>query len=385
MKLRFAQRLPGPTSPNQLSQLAADCQAKGMRLFDLMETNPTRAGFRYPPEAAIGEALRQPEILRYEPSALGLATARKAVATYYAERGWRLPPEHILLTASTSEAYGLLFQLLGYPGEEILYPVPGYPLVPDLAALTGLQAVPYPLHWKEDKLRWEVDFPQLDYSYSERTRAVVVVSPNNPTGQVCVPDQARLETWAGVHHLPIILDEVFYDYPGRSTPAHAQPGVEVLTFVLNGLSKICGLPQWKLGWIAVFGPEQLVSESISALERLYDSWLSVGTPVQVAAPTLLAGRDFLQRQIQDRLQHNEQWLQNWCHRSGRFRLLPRDGGWTALLCCPPGTDPEEICRHWLQTQGLVVHPGYYYDLLHPAVLALSLLTPPQDLQRLADI
>ncbi|MDX2110098.1 MAG: pyridoxal phosphate-dependent aminotransferase [Verrucomicrobiota bacterium] len=379
----FGNRVEWSGEENPLTDAVNQRRKIGGIIYDLIETNPTAAGFVYD-EAAIMEAFANPAALRYEPTARGLLCAREAVSRYYAERGWSMPADRILLTASTSEAYALLFKLLAKPGYEVLYPTPGYPLVEFLAQFEGLVAVRYRLTFSQNAQTWRIDFDRLAAAISVRTRALVVISPSNPTGNYLhAEDYDLLEELAAEHGFALIVDEVFYDFPAAGATRTREPRRKALTFVLNGLSKVCGLPQMKLGWVAVYGPLHLVYDALARLEYIADFYLSAGAPVQHAAGALLNTRHDLQRQINARLTTNDTFLRELCTQYPQhITLLPREGGWCSLIRCDDGLYGDMRSHRWLKYNGVLTHPAYYYDLRDDGLTVLSLLTPPDTFMKL---
>ena len=339
-------------------------------MLDLTESNPTRAGFSYPRE--IATALADERALRYDPSPRGLVPAREAVARYYAERGREISPEKILLTASTSEAYAYLFKLLCDPGDEILAPRPSYPLFEFLAALESVVVRQYPLRYDG---AWHVDFAELERMISARTRAIVVVNPNNPTGSFLKEDEwSRLREVA--RGIPVLADEVFADYAFRTPLADAQGSDrnrdrQEAEFTMSGLSKIAGLPQMKLGWIVVED-----ARAMERLELIADTYLSVATPVQVALPKLLELSKSVREQIQARTRANLDEMRRVFHNSA-VQVLDVEGGWTAVLHVPRVRSEQEWTMLLLGERDVLVQPGYFYDFESEAFLVLSLLTPPE--------
>lgn len=327
-------------------------------LLDLTQSNPTVAGIRYPP--GLLDALGDPAASVYDPDPAGSLNAREAVVRYY---DGRIPPDRVLLTASTSEAYSWLFKLLCDPGDEILVPRPSYPLFEFLANLENVSVVHYPMHFQEG---WFIDLDALKQAITARTRAIVFVHPNNPTGSFLKPHEYQFLAGLG---LPLIIDEVFLDYPfGPPVPTLATKN-DVLTFTLSGLSKVCGLPQIKLGWMVVGGPETTRHDAWVRLELIADTFLSVSTPAQVALPRLLEARHDVQLQIRNRTRLNLDLLRAGC-------LLEPEGGWSATLRVPRIRTEEEWVLHLIQDWGVLVHPGFYYDFDSEAYLILSLLTEP---------
>ncbi len=375
----FSSRLPWHLRPNRLSVLLETKRRAGAAILDLTQSNPTLAGLNYPGEGILG-ASADPRSLRYEPSPSGMALAREAVAGYYAARGQEVGPDRIVLTASTSEAYSYLFKLLADPGDEILVPRPSYPLFAHLAELDAVRAVPYPLFYQSG---WRVDFDKLRHAVSERTRAIVVVNPNNPTGSFLKREElATLVALCGEQDLAILSDEVFSDYAFAPDPERAESlsGVaEVPVFCLSGLSKVCGLPQMKVGWIAMGGPAASREDSRENLELIADTYLSVATPAQHALPRLLALGAGIRRQIQDRARQNLQFLRA-ALKNTACNALEVEGGWYAILQVPRTRSEEEWCLELLERDDLLVQPGYFYDFDAEAYLVLSLLTLPETFQ-----
>lgn len=379
--MSFSSRIKWSLEANRLTQLLAEKRHAGVCLFDLTEANPTRAGFAFP-EAEILAALANPAALRYEPEARGLPHAREAVANYYRERGFAVDPERIHLTASTSEAYAYLFKLLTDQGDEVLIPQPSYPLFEFLAALEGVVLRPYELEYVHPG-GWRMDFASLAQSLNARTRAVMLVNPNNPTGSfVKRGELAQLNELCAQHDLALIVDEVFGDYGLGDDERRAASLVEnegALTFVLSGFSKILALPQMKLGWIVTNGPDVLRDEARERLDLIADTFLSVSAPVQHAAAQLLALRAPLQRQILDRARENLTWLAARLIDSP-CRLLTVEGGWYATLEIPRLRPEEDVVLRLLAEDDVLVHPGYFFDFAREAFLVVSLLPPPATFQ-----
>ncbi len=375
---RFSSRLPWPLDPSPLARALEKRRASGAPVLDLTETNPTRTGLDID-AAEILPALADPASLVYEPDPRGMAAARRAVAAYYAGHGSAVDPDSIFLTAGTSESYALLFKLLADPGDEVLVPRPCYPLFEHLTALENLRARSYPL--RLDGAGWKVDAEALAAAAGPRTRAVIAVHPNNPTGSFLrAGDRGRLTSLCAERGAALIVDEVFLDYPapGFEDAASSLAGeAEALTFVLSGLSKVAALPQLKLGWILVSGPAALASEAAARLEFLTDAYLSVNTPVQLAAGRILAGADRTRARIRDRLARNGASLADACSSVPALRALPREGGWYGVIALPADRDEDETVRDLLDRAGVWVHPGYFYDFEDPA-LVVSLLLEPEN-------
>jgi aspartate/methionine/tyrosine aminotransferase len=373
----FSERTRWDLRPNRLAERLAAKRAAGARLLDLTESNPTRVGLPYPGDLLA--ALAGAEVRRYEPAPFGLAAAREAVAADFARRGVPLDPGRIVLSASTSEAYAFLFKLLCDPGDEVLVPRPGYPLFDFLAALESVRVRPYPLAHDG---AWHPDVAALRAALGPRTRAVVVVSPHNPTGHCLKCDERdALEALCVGRGLALVSDEVFADYTFRDDPRRtgsvARDG-PALAFTMGGLSKSCGLPQLKLAWTAVTGPEPLRRDALARLEVVADTYLSVSTPVQVAAPGLLARRAELASPIRARLRANLDALRAAIGPASPATLLEPEGGWSAVLRVPATLTEEQRVTRLLEERDVLVHPGYFFDFPREAFLVLSLLTPESD-------
>jgi len=358
----FSRRLPWALDTNPLTKLAEEKRVAGTPVLDLTESNPTRAGIEYP-RGELFSALADPRALQYNPTATGLAEAREAVSAYY---GGRIPAVQILLTASTSEAYGYLFKLLADPGDELLVPRPSYPLFEFLAALESVKIVPYRLEYDHG---WFIDLPNLRSQITPRTRAIVLVNPNNPTGSFLKRSELQgLNEICAEHDLALISDEVFADYalrPDGERIACVAESAAVLAFSLSGLSKVAGLPQLKLGWIAANGPGH--RQALDRLELIADTYLSVSTPVQYAAARLLAARTEIQLQIRARARANLATLAG--------RALEMEGGWYATVRVPRTRSEEEWVLYLLSQHNVLVQPGYFFDFESEAFLVVSLLTP----------
>lgn len=365
----FSSRLPARLRPSVLSQAASRARAAGTVRFDLTETNPTAVGLAYPP--AIVDALANADALTYQPAALGTAGARRAVAA--AAYPAPLDPDRIMLTASTSEAYSFLFKLLCDPGDDVLVPHPSYPLFDLLTTLDGVHPSPYRL---DAAGGWCLDRSSLEHAVSAATRAVLIVSPNNPTGSmVRRADREWLVGFARDRGLAVISDEVFADYP---LAPHADVTTlrgerRVLTFTLGGLSKSAGLPQMKLAWTVVSGPDDLVGPALERLEIVADSYLSVSTPVQLAAAHLLQSGVTVRAAIHARLRQNLDTLRDVVRCAPAVTLHQPDGGWSAVLRVPAILSEEEWVLSLLGSHGVLAHPGYFFDLDAGVHLVISLL------------
>ena len=369
----FSSRTPADLTLNRLAEALKAARADGRSILDLTESNPTRAGFDYP-----GDLLRllaDSRGLMYTPSPFGLVEARAAVAHDYERRGVDVSPLRIALTASTSEAYGCLFKLLTDAGDEVLIPRPSYPLFDHLASLDRVTARPYDLDPDAD---WRIDFESLEAAVTPRTRAILVVSPNNPTGSFVKSDELeRLAALAAAHDLALVADEVFADYEltrgARTSAGRVMERRGALTFSLGGLSKSVGLPQLKLAWIAVGGPARLVRAALERLEVICDTYLSVSTPVQMAAAELLERGVCVREQIARRVSANYQRLRERAASIPACRVLAGEGGWSAVLELPSLESEEALVLNLLQNEGVLAHPGYFFDFPRESYLVVSLL------------
>jgi aspartate/methionine/tyrosine aminotransferase len=373
----FSARTRWDLTANRLAALAEARRAAGALIIDLTQSNPTQAGIPYP--ADLLQPLSDPSGLRYEPSPFGLRAAREAVAADYRRRGAEVAPEHVVLTASSSEAYGFLFKLLCDPGDTVLVPRPSYPLFEYLAGLESVTVEPYPLRYDGE---WHVDLPALARAVMPRTRAIVIVSPNNPTGSFVKSGEAdRIGEIAAAAGAAVVSDEVFADYGFRADTRRvdclAGRG-PALVFCLGGISKSCGLPQLKLGWIAASGPADLRDDALARLEVVADTYLSIGTPVQRALPELLARRAPLQASIAARTAGNLDLLRRRIAAPCPVTLLEPEGGWYATLQVPATATEEEHVTRLLEEDGVLVHPGYFFDFPREAYLVVSLLPPPEE-------
>ena len=371
----FSDRTNWKLTRNRLTEALEEVRSSGARVLDLTISNPTRAGLRYD-DHTILNSLASPHAMDYDPQPKGLLSAREAVAAYYqAQHGIRsLDPERVILTTSTSEGYSFVFRLLCNPGDELLVPKPSYPLFEFLADLQDVKLVPYPLIYDHG---WQMDFPSLQSAVSERTRGVVVVHPNNPTGSYVHPqEQEALNRFCREHRLAVIADEVFLDYahdraPHRSFVANQ----DVLSFTLSGVSKISALPQMKVAWIATSGPAAEVEAAQARLEVIADTYLSMNAPIQWAVPVLLDQRKSIQRQLLDRVLGNLAELDSQLAAQKSCQRLSVEGGWYAVLRVPVTQTDEELAVNLLRRKSVLAHPGHFYDFPSDGYLVLSLITP----------
>jgi aspartate/methionine/tyrosine aminotransferase len=380
----FASRTNWRLETNRLTRALEEHRRSGKELFDLTASNPTTCGFAYP-EREILAALTDPRGLVYRPESKGLREAREAVAEYYAGRAGfsgsvaRVDPERILLSSGTSEAYSHIFRLLCEAGDEILVPAPSYPLFEFLADLADIRLVPYPLLYDHG---WQIDFASLRAALTPRSRAVLVVHPNNPTGSFVKPrEAAELAKICAAREMAIVADEVFLDYASSATTAHTFALSDAaLTFTLSGLSKISLLPQMKLAWTVVSGPDALVQSAIDRLEIIADTYLSPSTPVQLALPKFLSLRHALQAQLQQRISANLSVLDSLLRESKSLARLDREGGWYAILRVPVTATDDDLSVALLERCSVLVHPGHFFNFEREGFLVLSLITPKQEFQ-----
>ena len=369
-------RLPADLAPNRLTDAVARRRAGGSGLVDLTESNPTRAGLAYPPDLLA--PLASAAALAYAPQPFGVVSAREAVVADYARRGVATTTDRVCLAASTSEAYAWLFKLLCDPGDRVLVPRPSYPLFEHLTALECVEASPYELDLHG---HWRIDVDALARQIDERTKAVLVVSPNNPTGSVI--DRAELDALAAVcaaHDLVLIGDEVFADYrlDGEAPAPSVIDQAQAVAVSLGGLSKSVGLPQVKVAWMAVGGPAEAAGRVMAGLEIIADTFLSVSTPAQVALPELLARGTVVRDEIRGRTARNLAALAAAVAAVPAVTLLPPAGGWCAVLQVPSMRHEEALVLTLVEQDGVLVHPGYFFDFPREAFLVVSLLVAPDN-------
>ncbi len=365
--MKLSRRFTWEARPNALATARAEVEASGRRLLDLTRSNPTSAGIPYPPDLLAG--LADPRALRYEPSAAGLRLAREAVAEYYQDHGAAVHPDQVMLTASTSEAYQYLFKLMTDPGDEILVPRPSYPLFDFLAGMEFVAAVPY-ANALADPCNLATD----------RTKALITVHPNNPTGEYLPAAKIRsLVSHCAALGIGLIADEVFLDYGLlNGQPETFAKNAVGHTFVLSGLSKICGLPQMKLGWMVLAGDH--APDVRERLELIADTYLSVSAPIQWASIDWLRRRDEIQAPIRHRLQTNSRLLQQKL-RSSPLLYQPPEGGWSAVVQLPGTVDEEVLVLRMLREHSVLIQPGYFYDFDGVPRVVISLLSSPEDLDQ----
>ncbi len=378
----FSTRLPKRLTTNRLARAQGSLRSAGVDVADLTESNPTRVGLRYPPDL-LG-ALGGPGSLTYAPEPLGMGCAREAVAAYLRRHSLDVESSRIVLTSGTSEAYSILFKLLCDPGQDVAVPRPSYPLFEYLTRLEAIQTTPYRLEFHG---RWAIDLEGLLAAITKRTRAVLIVSPNNPTGSFATATELEeVSALCRQHGLALIVDEVFGVYPLESPvrgPSVLDRPAEVLTFVLGGLSKAVGLPQLKVGWTIVAGPDELVDAALERLSVICDTYLSVSTPVQQAVGDLLDRGSELTTQIAERVRHNYACLQRLVLKQPATTLLPAEGGWYAVVQVPSTRSEEALTLGLLEREHILVHPGFFFDFPREAFLVLSLLPDPTLFERSA--
>ncbi len=372
----FAKRTNWNLGVNRLSAALAAHRAAGKPLIDMTASNPTECGFQYDEEAILS-ALRNPEALNYEPNPRGLEVARSAVAKYYAEHGAAISSEDIFLTTSTSEAYSYVFRTICDPEDELLIPEPSYPLFEFLADIQDVRLVRYPLVYDYG---WQIDFHALENAITPRTRGVIVVHPNNPTGHFCKPGEIRkLNEFCARREIAIIADEVFLDFALKETqPVTFAANAGALTFTMSGLSKICGLPQMKAAWLIVSGPDPRKPEALARLEVIADTYLSMNAPIQWAMPVLLKQREMFQNQVLARVRENLTELDKQLAVQKSCSRLEVEGGWNAVIRVPVKAADEDLAIELLESKGVCVHPGHFYDFPSEGYLVVSLITPENE-------
>jgi alanine-synthesizing transaminase len=369
----FSNRTAWNLESNPLSKALAERIASGKPVIDLTESNPTKCGFYFEAEQILG-ALSHPASLQYDPLPQGLLPARNAVADYYRARGCAVNVDDIFLTTSTSEAYSFLFRTLCNPGDELLIPQPGYPLFNFLADIQDVTTVRYPLIYDYG---WQIDFHALQRAVTPRTRGIIVVNPNNPTGHFCsADDMNRLNQLCLERELALIADEVFLDFSvGEDVLPSFASNNNALTFTMSGLSKISGLPQMKVAWLISTGPQALKQQAVARLEMLADTYLSMNTPMQLALPVLLELRQKFQQQCMERTRNNLAQLNKLLSTQKLCTRLDLEGGWYAILKVPVTGSDEELALELLNTRGVYIHPGHFYDFPADGYLVVSLITP----------
>jgi len=372
----FSDRTSWNLATNRLAEALARHRVKGKSLFDLTVSNPTECGFVYDNDAIL-RALSNPAATIYQPEPRGLATARSAISEYYAARGCDVPVEDILLTTSTSEAYSFIFRLLCNPGDELLIPAPSYPLFDFLADIQDIKLIRYPLFYDHG---WEIDFHAMEQAITPRTRGVIVVHPNNPTGHYTnLAAMKRLNEICSTKNLAIVADEVFLDF-SLTQELHLSFAAnrEALTFTMSGLSKIAGLPQMKAAWLVTSGPERLKSQTCARLDVIADAYLSMNAPIQLAVPSFLQHRAGFQEQLIARVRDNLRELDRQIAAQDSCSRLEVEGGWYVVVRVPATRPDEDLAVDLLESSGVYIHPGHFYDFPSDGYLVASLITPERD-------
>jgi len=381
LSLMFSRRTDWKLTPNRFTLAQRELKAAGVEVIDLTVSNPTQADLHYDAEAVL-TAFVNPAVMAYDPQPKGLRSAREAVAAYYREQHeeFDVDPESVVLTTSTSEGYSYVFRLLCNPEDEILVPKPSYPLFEFLADLQDVKLVPYPLLYDHG---WQIDFPSLYKSVNHHTRAVVVVHPNNPTGSyVSAQEQKELNDFCCEYNLSLVVDEVFLDYAHDGAPRQTfATNHDTLTFTLSGVSKVSALPQMKLAWIVASGPAEQVTAAMARLEIVADTYLSMSTPMQLAAPVLLDQRTNIQPLLLDRVRDNLAELDRQLAGQQTCARLVLEGGWYAVLRVPATQSDEDLAVDILRKVNVLVHPGHFYDFASDGHLVVSLITPPSHFRK----
>jgi alanine-synthesizing transaminase len=378
----FARRTSWNLATNRYSETLEAHRRAGRELLDLTASNPTNIGLHYREDDLL-RALANGEALRYDPQPKGLLAAREAIAAYYAEHAAKISPDDLILTTSTSEAYSFLFRLLCDPGDAVLVPTPSYPLFDFLADIQDVKLFPYELVYDHG---WQIEVMSLFNAINRaqaagaRCRAILAVHPNNPTGSYLKARELELlNNVCAENDMAIIADEVFLDYSLSSNlPLTFAANDDALTFTLSGLSKIAGLPQMKVAWIAASGPPTLKQDALARLEVIADTYLSMNAPIQLALPPMLDGLKNIQPQLLERVRTNLAELdaqlsaQKLCHR------LEVEGGWYAILRVPARGSDEDLAIALLEQQNVLIQPGHFYDFAAEGHLIVSLITPLAD-------
>jgi alanine-synthesizing transaminase len=364
------------TSP--LYTIVQKMRAEGMSILDLTESNPTKCGLQYPVDSLIPDSALKKSV-EYEPDPKGLIDARRAIAQWYGRQGVSVDPSCIVLTSGTSEAYSFLLKLLCNPHDAIAVPKPGYPLFDYLARLHDVNCHQYRLAYDGE---WHIDQHSLDDAISGNARAIVLIHPNNPTGSfVKIQERDDLLKTSRGRGIPLIVDEVFGSFAFARDESRAESFAgtqETLTFTVNGISKLIGLPQLKLAWIVVSGPPDLCSDALERLEIISDTFLSVGTPAQHALASLLEGSDTANNRIKERVRANWIFLSNALPSDSPASIFECEGAWNAILRLPATQSDEDWATELLRSQYVLTHPGRLFDCEAPACIVVSLLLLPAE-------
>lgn len=372
----FANRTNWNLTPNRLAEALVKQRQSGKALLDLSASNPTECGFQYASHA-IMRALCSPRTIEYRPEPKGVEVARRAVSSYYAERHSKVSPEKIFLTTSTSEGYSFIFRLICDAGDDLLVPTPSYPLFDFLAEIQDVRLKRYPLIYDHG---WQIDLHELEQTVTERTRGIIVVNPNNPTGHFLkAGEMTTINRLCAERDMAIIADEVFLDFSlTPEAPLSFAASQEALTFTLSGISKISGLPQMKLAWMVVGGPERLKEQAVERLELIADTYLSMNAPIQLAAPVFLEMRHGFQQQVMQRVRANLAEMDRQLGAQQHCSRLSVEGGWYAVLRVPATRSDEDLALELLEEKNVYVHPGHFYDFQQEGQMVVSLITPEAD-------
>ena len=379
MQSFFARRTSWNLATNRYSEALEAHRRAGRELLDLAASNPTNIGLHYREDELL-RALTNREALRYDPKPKGLLAAREAIAAYYAEHAAKISPDDLILTTSTSEAYSFLFRLLCDPGDAVLVPTPSYPLFDFLADIQDVKLFPYELVYDHG---WQIEvmslFNAVDRAQAAgaRCRAVLAVNPNNPTGSYLKPrEQELLNNVCAENEMAIIADEVFLDYSlAARSPLTFASNDDTLTFTLSGLSKIAGLPQMKVAWIAASGPPALKQDALARLDVIADTYLSMNAPLQLALPAMLDERETIQPQLLERVRTNLAELDSQLSGQKLCQRLEVEGGWYAILRVPARGSDEDLAIALLEQENVLIQPGHFYDFAADGHLVVSLITP----------
>ncbi|PJZ78257.1 pyridoxal phosphate-dependent aminotransferase [Leptospira neocaledonica] len=352
---RFSDRFEFIPGENDLYSLLESFKRSEQDWIDLTVSNPTKVGLVYPREAIL-HSIEKPESMEYDPNPKGMLNARKSIVGYYKEKGYNISEEDLFLTSSSSEAYSYLIKLLCNPGEEVLIPSPGYPLFEFLSLLDGVEFNSYKLDQNDS---WKIDFEDLGSKITNKTKILFLVSPNNPTGSLLTSEEfEKLKVISKTKKITLILDEVFSDYLHEENQNQFDFfHTDFPIFVVNGISKILALPQMKLSWIHVGGPTNWKKECKERLEIISDTYLSVGTPIQLALPELFQWRNMIQSQILRRIRRNLQILENFHSSHTGIGYTSPKGGWYAVLRSESFLNDKEFSFRLLEKEKVLVHPG----------------------------
>jgi alanine-synthesizing transaminase len=371
----FADRTNWNLKPNRLAGALERQKSSGRKLLDLSASNPTECGFSYN-APSIMRALCAPASLQYHPDPRGMKSARQAVSDYYAASGERVSIDELLLTSSTSEAYSFIFRLLCNPGDELLIPTPSYPLFDFLADVNDIKLIRYSLFYDHG---WHIDLHALKQAITPRTRGMILVHPNNPTGHFTKPEEiSQLNEICAANQMALIADEVFLDFSLSAAQKSFATNSAALTFTMSGISKISGLPQMKFAWLVVNGPEEVKREALARLEMIADTYLSLNAPIQLAAPVFLQQRATFQQQLMGRVRNNLAQLDAQLAQERKVSRLEVEGGWYAVLRIPATRPDEELAIELLDKHDVYLHPGHFYDFPGDGYMIVSLITPEPD-------